>query len=124
MAELVSQDLLLYSASRIHSVSGLFSFWSLALTDPSGRAPPPHLPLLGILLPTLLPVLVSCLPRLPLMGWTNGDNFANNPLYPPTEAREQSRQSVCAQWPTEILTMQKSLFLDLNPSPMVGGAKE
>ena len=91
MAELVSQALLLYSASRIHSVSGLFSFWSLALTDPSGRAPPPHLPLLGILLPTLLPVLVSCLPRLPLMGWTNGDNFANNALYPFTEAREQEQ---------------------------------
>ena len=92
VAELASQILLLYSASHIHSVSGLFSFWSMEPTDPSGRAHPPHLPLLGIiLLPTLLSVLVSCLPRLPLVGWANGDNFADNSLYTPTEAREQER---------------------------------
>ena len=92
VAELASQILLLYSASHIHSVSGLFSFWSMEPTDPSGRAHPPHLPLLGIiLLPTLLSILVSCLPRLPLVGWANGDNFADNSLYTPTEAREQER---------------------------------
>lgn len=92
IAELISQVVLLYTASHIHSSSDLFSFWSSDSSDSSGRAPPPHLPLLGIiLLPSLLSLFAACLPRLPFSGWYNGETFTDNALYTPAEAHNQER---------------------------------
>lgn len=88
VAELASQVVVLYSASRLSS-SSLFPIFSSDPSDPSEKSPAPHLPLLGaLLLPSILSVLASCLPRLPFSSPANGENPA---LYTASEAREAER---------------------------------
>ncbi|KAH8118536.1 P-loop containing nucleoside triphosphate hydrolase protein [Phellopilus nigrolimitatus] len=88
VAELASQIVVLYSASRLSS-SSLFPNFSSDPSDPSEKSPVPHLPFLGaLLLPSILSVLASCLPRLPFSSPANGENPA---LYTASEAREAER---------------------------------
>lgn len=82
IAEVVSQFMLLYSASRVSSLT----FFSVI---PSGSQSVNHLPLLGaVLLPSLLSLIASLLPRLP---FSHTEYSAGDALYSPTEAREAER---------------------------------
>lgn len=87
IAELASQLVVLYSASRATPFA-LFSFFSLAV-DPSEKHTAPNLPLLAaVLLPSILSLLTSFLPRLP---FSPSDYNSADALYSPAEARESER---------------------------------
>lgn len=91
IAELVSQLVVLYSASRI-SPSSLFSSSSMQPSESTNKVHGPQLPLLGvILLPSLLSLLASCLPRLPFSSLSISNGVGDNSLYTPEEARENER---------------------------------
>lgn len=85
IAELVSQLIVLYSASRVTS----FGFFPNSPTEPLERPPTSHLPLFGaILLPSLLSFIASFLPHLP---FSLSEYNATEALYSPSEAREAER---------------------------------
>lgn len=89
IAELISQLLVLYSASRISS-SAISSFIPWNVSESSDKPPFSHLPLLGaILLPSILSLLASFLPRLPFSSAS--EYQPADALYTPAEAREAEK---------------------------------
>ncbi|KAL5487862.1 hypothetical protein ACEPAI_5970 [Sanghuangporus weigelae] len=85
VAELVSQLIILYSASRVSSSAFFAGFFA----GPSDNHSVTHLPLLGaVLLPSLLSFIASFLPRLP---FSYADCSTGDALYSSAEAREAER---------------------------------
>ena len=85
VAELISQLVVLYSASKVSS----FSIFSSTSSEVSEAPSTSHLPLFGaILLPSCLSLIASFLPRLP---FSLSECDATEALYSPSEALEAER---------------------------------
>ena len=85
VAELVTQVIVLYSASRVSNRARL-----LGDSDVSDSSTSSHLPFYGaVVLPFVLSFLSSFLPTLP--GISSGQYVPSEALYGPTEAREAER---------------------------------